>query len=204
MTKSQNLTKEKAKQLHSIDIPKYIQNQWRRLFTKELYGIGKDILHKDNLLLQYGFTRQRPPNSDMGSSQYSLTDKDDQIILWAFGMVFATKNDGLFLWRHEFEPKLLNVNLLLPNLWEANQLPQRTIPKTTEETLLMLQLLVKSMKWLENYEEWILTTCGQTYRSESLQGKFPSDTRHLRLDEKWHDLSEKFSKILKKNYALCK
>ena len=203
MTKSRNLTKEKAKQLHTTHIPKYIQNEWRRLFTKELYGIGKDILHKDNLLLEYGFTRQRPPNPDMGSSQYSLTDKDDQIILWAWGMVFATKNDGLFLWRHEFEPKLLNVDSLLSNMWDSNQLTQCTIPKTGKETLLMLQLLDKSMKWLENYEKWILTTCGQTYRSESLQSKFPSDTPHIRLDEKWHELSEKFSKILQRNNVLC-
>lgn len=203
MTESRNLTKGKAKELHSMNIPKYIQDEWRRLFTKELYGIGKDILHKDNLLLQYGFTRQRPPNSDMGSSQYSLSDKDGQVIMWAWGMVFATKNDGLFLWRHEFEPKLLNVNSLSSNLWEPDQLPQRKVPKTKDETLLMLQLLVKSTKWLENYEKWILKTCGKTYRSESLQGKFPSNTPHIRLDEKWHELDEKFSKILNKNYVLC-
>ena len=203
MTKSQNLTKEKAMDLHSIHIPKYIQNEWKKSFTKQLYGIGKDILQNDNLLLQYGFTRQRPPKPDMGSTQYSLTDKDDKIILWGFGMVFATKNDGLFLWRHEFKPKLLNVNSLLPNLWEANQLSQCTIPKTTEDILLMLQLLVKSMKWLENYEKWILATCGQTYRNESLQDKDSSNAPHIRLDEKWHDLSEKFSKILQRNDALC-
>ena len=44
-------------------------------------------------------------NSAQGTSQYSITEQDDQIILWVFGMLFATKNNGLFLWRHEFKPK---------------------------------------------------------------------------------------------------
>ena len=193
----QNSTKEKDMQLYSIHIPKYLQNEWKKLFTKQLYCIGKDIRHKDNLLLQYGFTRQRPPNPDKGSSQYSFTEQNNQVILWGFGMMFATKNDGLFLWRHEFEPKFLKVNSLLPNLWDPDQLPQCTIPKTPEETLLMLQLLIESMKWLESYENWVLATCGQSYRNESLQGEYSSDSPHNRLDEKWHELSEKFAKILK-------
>ncbi|MGD1835381.1 MAG: hypothetical protein ACPKQO_06640 [Nitrososphaeraceae archaeon] len=193
----QNSTKEKYVHLYSIHIPKYLQNEWKKLFTKHLYCIGKDIRHKDNLLLQYGFTKQRPPAPDKGSSQYSFTEQNDQVILWGFGMMFATKNEGLFLWRHEFEPKFLKVNSLLPNLWDPDQLPQCTMPKTQEETLLMLQLLVKSIKWLENYESWVLAKCGQSYRNESLYGKNSYDAHHIRLDEKWHELSEKFAKILK-------
>ena len=144
-----------------------------------------------------GFTRQRPPNPDMGSSQYSFTEQNDQVILWGFGMIFATKNDGLFLGRHEFEPKFLKVNSLLPNIWDPDQFPPRTIPKTQEETLLMLQLLVKSIKWLENYESWVLAKCGQLYRNESLYGKNSHGEHHICLDKKWHELSEKFAKILK-------
>ena len=131
-----------------------------------------------------------------GSSQYSLTKQNDQIILWGFGMLFATKNDGLFLWRHEFEPKFLKIDSLLPNLWDPDHLPHRTTPKTPEETLLMLQLLIESMKWLESYENWIVATCGQSYRNESLQGQYASDLPHNHLDKKWHEMYEKFAKIL--------
>ena len=53
------------------------------------------------------------------------------------------------------------------------------------------------MKWLESYENWVLATCGQSYRNESLQDGYSSDAHHNRLDEKWHELSEKFAKILK-------
>lgn len=166
MRKSQNLTKEEVKQYYCVHLPKYIQNEWKQLFTKQLYCIGKDISYDNNLLLQYGFTRQRPPNPDLGSSQYSFADRTGRITLWGFGMIFATNNDGLFLWRHAFEPKLLKINSLSPHVWDPDQLPKCTIPKTTEEILLMLKLLVKSINWLKRYENWILSMCGQSYRNE--------------------------------------
>ena len=104
----------------------------------------------------------------------------------------------MFLWRHEFKPKLIDVNLLPTHLWEPSQLKQKsTIPETSDEKLLMLQLLVKSMKWLEKYEKWVLTTCGETYRNKSLQEQYSRHTSDIQLDKKWSELSEKFTKILK-------
>ena len=199
MSKSQNPTKENYVQSCSIKIPKNIQIEWSRLFTKQLYGIGKDILHKDNLLLQYGGSIKRPPNSNEGSSQYSFIDKSGKIILWGFGIMCATKNEGLFLGRHAFGPKLLKADSLLSNIWEPDQISHGILPKTTEETLRMLQLLVKSINWLERYENWVLSICGEPYRNESLQGMHPSGVRHIRLDKKWSELSEKFTKIIREN-----
>lgn len=203
MTKSQNITKEKGIQSYSVHIPKKFQIEWSRLFTKQLYGMGKDILDKDNLLLQYGLTRERPPNPNEGSSQYSLSDKTGKIILWGFGMMCATKNERIFLGRHVFGPKLLKVDSLLPNIWEPEQISHGTMPKTPKETLLMLQLLVKSIKWLEHYERWVLAKCGESYRHESLQSMHSHGVPHIRLDEKWAELSEKFTKILRENDVLC-
>ena len=183
---------------YSEYIPKYVQKNWKTLFSKQIYGFGKDILYNKNLLIEYGFTKQRPPIPEQGTSQYSITEQNDQIILWGFGMVFATKNTGLFLWRHQFKPKLINVNLIPSHLWEPKQLQQQsTIPKTSDEKLLMLQLLIKSMKWLEKYEKWVLAICGKTYRDKLLQEQYPRHTSAIQLDEKWSELSEKFTKILK-------
>ena len=183
---------------YSKYIPKYVQKNWKKIFSKQIYGFGKDILYKKNLLIEYGFTKQRPPIPEQGTSQYSITEQNYQIILWGFGMVFATKNDALFLWRHEFKPKLINVNLIPSHLWEPKQLQQQsTIPKTSDQKLLMLQLLVKSMKWLEKYEKWVLAICGKTYRDKLLQEQYPRHTSAIQLDEKWSELSEKFTKILK-------
>ncbi|WP_299292164.1 hypothetical protein [Nitrosopumilus sp.] len=193
---TQNSTDE-DKELYSKYVPKYIQKNWKSIFSKQLYGIGKDILHTNNLLIQYGFTKQRPPVPEQGSSQYSFTDKNDQIHLWGFGMVFASGNHGLYLWRHEFVPKLLDINSLPSNVWSPEQLPECTIPKTPDETSLMLQLLVKSIKWLERYENWVVATCGQSYRDKSLRSPNSSSTSSLYLDQKWSELNEKFEKILK-------
>lgn len=189
----------KDNNIYSQYIPKYIQKNWKSLFSKQLYGIGKDILYDNNLLLQYGFTKQRPPVPDQGSSQYSLTVQNDQIILWGFGMIFATGNNGLFLWRHAFEPKLLDASLLPSNVWMPDQLPQLTVPHTFDEKHLMLQLLVKATKWLERYENWILTTCGESYRSKSLQTQNSYKISFVCLEERWSELHTKFEKILKKH-----
>ena len=176
-------------------IPKNIQNEWSSLFSKQLYCIGKDILYKNNLLFQYGFSRERPLKPNKGSSQYSFTDETGKIILWGFGMVCATKNDGIFLGRRAFGPKLIKVDSLLSNIWEPEQISQYTLPKTIEETLLMLQLLTKSIKWMENYEAWVLSTCGQSYRNESLYGTSSKKVHDACLDKKWSELFEKFTKI---------
>ena len=190
----QDSTEEENSQSYSEYVPKYIQKDWQRFFTKQIYAFGKDILYERNLLLEYGFTKQRPPNNAPGTSQYSLTEQDDKIILWGFGMIFATKNDAVFLWRHEFIPKLISVSSLPSHIWEPEQIPQCTVPNTSDEKRLMLKLVLKSMKWLQRYEEWVLKTAGQPYRDSSLKGQhLPSP---VRLDEKWSKLSEKFPKIL--------
>ena len=181
-------------QSYSEYVPKYIQKDWQRFFTKQIYAFGKDILYERNLLLEYGFTKQRPPNNESGTSQYSLTDQDDQIILWGFGMIFATKNDAVFLWRHEFIPKLLSISSLPPHVWDPDQISQGTVPKTADEKRLMLKLVLKSMKWLERYEKWVLETCGQKYRDKTLEKQYLPPP--IRLDKKWSELSAKFPKIL--------
>ena len=193
VTKQESEVEENI-QSYSEYVPKYIQKDWQRFFTKQIYAFGKDILYERNLLLEYGFTKQRPPNNESGTSQYSLTDQDDQIILWGFGMIFATKNDAVFLWRHEFIPKLLSISSLPPHVWDPDQISQGTVPKTADEKRLMLKLVLKSMKWLERYEKWVLETCGQKYRDKTLEKQYLAPP--IRLDKKWSELSAKFPKIL--------
>ena len=106
-----------------------------------------------------------------------------------FGMMCATKS---WIGTHRIWTKLLKVNSLLPNIWEPAQISHGIKPKTPKERLLMLQLLIKSIKWLENYENWILTTCGESYRNESLQDMNSKGVSHIRLDKKWSELSEIF------------
>jgi len=111
-------------------------------------------------------------------------------------MIFATKNTGLFLWRHEFEHKLLCMDALLSNIWDPDQLPSCTAPKTTQEFSLMLQLLIQSIKWFEQYESWVLDTCGQaSYRNETIQDMYSHEILNIRLDKSWKDLAIKFEEI---------
>ena len=64
------------------------------------------------------------------------------------------------------------------------------------------QLIIKSIKWLENYEAWVLATCGQSYRNESLYGMSSQSVHDICLDKKWSELYEKFTKIQIKNNVM--
>ena len=43
----QKSTKERDAHLDSGHISKYLQNEWKKLFTKQLYCIGKDTRRRD-------------------------------------------------------------------------------------------------------------------------------------------------------------
>ena len=46
-----------------------------KFIFKRIVWYWKRYTVQNNLLLQYGFTKQRPPVPEQGSSQYSLTEK---------------------------------------------------------------------------------------------------------------------------------
>ena len=42
----QNSIQEKDILPYSQYIPKYVQKNWKKIFSKQIYGFGKDILYK--------------------------------------------------------------------------------------------------------------------------------------------------------------
>ena len=60
--------------------------------------------------------QRKTSNQTKESSQYSFTDQTGKIILWGFGMVCATNNDGIFLGRHVFGQKDFYANITKANL----------------------------------------------------------------------------------------
>ena len=80
----------KYTKIYSKELEKYF-------FKKQLFGIGKDIMYTNNLLIQYGFTKQRPPIPEQGSSQYSLTDKNDTILVGFWNGICIWKSWIIFM-----------------------------------------------------------------------------------------------------------
>ena len=62
------------------------------LLDQQMWCWGCDIRHGEgNVLLQYGFSRWRPPEGTLGSTAYQLeAPPSRQVVLWGFGVGIGT------------------------------------------------------------------------------------------------------------------
>jgi hypothetical protein len=77
------------------------------LLDQQMWCWGRDIVRSEgNLLLQFGFRKERPPATVSGCTAYILTPFPGcQLILWGFGLFFGLESSGgVFLRRYEFKP----------------------------------------------------------------------------------------------------
>jgi hypothetical protein len=128
------------------------------LLNQQCWLWGQDIKRAEgNLLLQHGFQRLRPEPGQSGSSQYTLQLGDTlHVRLWGFGMYFG-REQGLFMNRFDFIPRTAE----LSDLWQAQEMTQP--PRASD-----LSQLPVALRWIADYEQWVLTTCGASYRSACL------------------------------------
>jgi len=152
-----------------LSIPRNIRKQGTALLDQQMWCFGCDIRRKDgNALLEFGFTRVRPPEGVKGSSQYglSLDEQGAQLVLWAFGIYFGIgPQGGLLLRRYEFSPRLLPD----PGLaWNSEDLPRPHLPNCETECQRVQGLLPEALRWLAEYEEWALAHLGVEYRRNFL------------------------------------
>lgn len=132
------------------------------LFNQQMWCWGTDVRREaGNLLLAYGFHRQRPPANKKGASMYSLElATGAQIKLWGFGMFYSKdEENGLFLKRLEFIPRLLSKTMIANRaIWNQEQLPPLRKPRTGDEIEKTIDLLSQSLTWIGTYETWVWQT----------------------------------------------
>jgi len=161
------------------------------LLDQQMWYFGCDIRRKEgNALLEYGFERQRPPEGVKGSSQYCLQMKDEtQLLLWGFGFYFrAGSHDGLLLRRYDFSPRLLPA----PNLaWKPEDLQPLRLPESEAACERLRELLPAALRWLADYEDWILAHLGEAYRADCLAA-WPKRvaTTLTTTSQAWRDLAQ--------------
>lgn len=88
------------------------------------------------------------------------------LVLYAFGVYFGSDSqDGLFLRRYEFSPRLLSD----PGQgWQPEYGLQLRLPACEEECGRVLLLLPAALRHLADYEEWALNYLGSEYRAACL------------------------------------
>jgi hypothetical protein len=141
------------------------------LFDQQMWCWGQDIRRPEgNLLVAYGLTRQRPPETIKGSSAYAWSGPEtQQLMLWGFGLAYIQVGvGGLFLKRFGFTPRLFTSVDLLNPLWTLDQLPRTRFPRTFAEGQQTQTLFVALLHWISRYEQWIQETCGCAYRQRCL------------------------------------
>jgi hypothetical protein len=133
---------------------------------------GWDIRRREgNVLLQYGFRRWRPPEGTLGSTAYQLDlPPSRQAVLWGFGLFYGDGADGgLFLKRFTFAPLWCPNPDLRAALWRPEDVPEFRHAEGLAERNSLGRLLSGTLRWIAEYENWVLTTLGLEYRWRCLR-----------------------------------
>lgn len=160
----------------------------------QMWCFGADIRYPHgNLLLEFGFQRERPPEGISGSSAYRITYDGTFCNLWGFSILFSQRELGtLQLRRHDWEPRWDTQQLNLPSLWQATALPRLGRPKGLHDWERARELLRRGLDFLAHYELWIEERRGTTYR-EKVKSTHPNARRSVfmgSLSSEWRRLGQ--------------
>jgi len=152
-----------------LELPHEAKKRGKALLNQQMWLWGQDILAPaGNLLYAYGFTHTRPPAGIKGSSMYVQPWGEGQVTLWGFGFCFnssPTAVSTLYLKRYQFTPRL---GPPPAPFWEPDAWPQLSRPQSTVACEQLRQALVAALRWLSQYEAWVLTEAGPDYRQQAL------------------------------------
>lgn len=140
------------------------------LLHQQFWCWGKDVENgSGNLLVEYGLTRTAPPTGSNAVSLYRMEPSEtSRVILRGFGIFFGDDQlGGLFLRRGSFEPLLTPFPDFERPVWLVDDLP-RLRPPRQEELSKCHQLLDATIRWIADYERWVHSRLGASYRNRML------------------------------------
>ncbi|MEZ2346381.1 hypothetical protein [Terriglobus sp. RCC_193] len=129
------------------------------LLHQQCWLWGCDIRRSEgNLLLTYGFARQADLEGKR-STQYTLPLEHCSIVrLWGSGFYFGSVEEGVFLNRFAFEPRLVRFT----EDWQ-DPVRLKEAPRYMD-----FQRLSAACGWIAEYEMWALLQFGKAYRRTCL------------------------------------
>lgn len=150
------------------------------LLHQQCWLWGCDIRRwEGNLLLAYGFTRQPDPEVKR-STQYTLHLVAGNVArLWGSGFYFGDVEEGVFLNRFAFDPRLVRFN-------EAWQDPARLKEAPRYLDLARLQ---SACMWIAEYEAWVVEQYGAGYRQVCAVGGPNAPQHGVAMPALWRELA---------------
>jgi hypothetical protein len=147
---------------------------FERLFDLQMWCLGCDIRReRGNLLLEFGYERERPEGKVTGSSHYTRKiDATYTIHLWGFAVVVTGGEYGLCLKRHERTPRIPRAPTIGSATWRPHDMPLFSLVQSTEEIAHANSLLKVVGTDLYRYENFVECTSPGAYRRVCLtQGR---------------------------------
>lgn len=141
--------------------------QATKLMDEQCWCWGTDIRYPDgNLLLTYGFRRERAPSPSVGSNMYSIHLSSTRlVVLWGWGLFYGDSTlGGIFIGRNGFAPLLTSASTIPSPIYSSSDLPTLRIPASEKEYHLASALVGNALRWIAHYEEWLLPIAGESYR----------------------------------------
>lgn len=167
----------------------------RVLLDAQMWCFGRDVVRPSgNVLVAYGFSKERPPEGMNASSCYvRREDSMREIRLWGFGAMYSEACVGsLFLERRKFSPKLLANGHLDGMVWRLSDMPPSRKPRSEAEHAASWRLLGGACGWLSRYEAWVRSEYGGEYRRRCIASwpkkAVPADG----MAESWMELARYF------------
>lgn len=137
------------------------------LLDQQMWFFGRDIQHPDgNLLLRFGFARERPPVGVSGTSRYTLATPAGSLTLWGWGALWCdTGPRALLMRRHGPGPRLVAAAETHQSVWAHTAIPDTRAP-IGADVRRVGTLLAEFAGWVQHYERWVRATCGESWRQE--------------------------------------
>lgn len=185
-------------------LPQFIRQQGAALMHQQCWLWGQDVKRpRANVLLDYGFTRHRAPEEERnrGCTGYELLLPGERaIVLWGFGLFLGDRDlGGMYVKRYGFSPKLLKESRLQLPIWQSGQLPKILTARTPNEWRQLMTLLVAALRWVSEYEAWVIESRGPAYRRHCLRewnaAVIPAD----QVVTRWQALQRECEILLKEN-----
>ena len=172
-------------------MPRTVRRFGGKLMEQQVWCWGRDVEHPDgNLLIDFGFDRYRDRDTDDRSTCYRLERDQLHVSLWGFGMFFGNRElGGLYLDRFDFCPKWAPVESLSLAIHWPDELPAFARPQGRLQWNCARKLWKASLLWIANYEAWIRSTVGLSYRRDCVAMWLRPFVRAEKISAAWRFLS---------------
>lgn len=138
---------------------------------QQLWCFGRDINHPEgNLLMHFGFQRERPPQGFYGSTRYAYAMQDGMLIrLWGFGMTIdlgeVSTERSLIIRRHPLRFGMLSrAAANCCRVWDVREFPSSAAHSVNRIALPTLPHLRALAQMLATYERGVVHSHGDEYR----------------------------------------